>query len=84
MITGGGKVISHMTGHGELALIVGSYRDQFGYGDKDQYTLLFNHNRISWYDEDKLTLVAEYDGKNTTHLRDLFDRWDRRLSKDEN
>jgi hypothetical protein len=52
-----------MTGHGELATVVGSYTDQYEWGGEEgrhQYTLEFEkHGRVSWYDEDKLTLVEK-------------------------
>lgn len=59
----GGKIIAHMTGHGELAVVVGSYKDQYSWGneaDRKVYTLEFEkHGRVSWYDEEYLTLVEK-------------------------
>lgn len=69
----GNKILSHQIGHGELAVIVGSYYDQYGGGkaDHEQYTLVFKkHGRVSWYDGDKLTLVEE-------NRPDLYEKWSR-------
>lgn len=68
-ITQGGnppKVIAYKPGYGELAIVVGSYTDQYAWGGKDgrkRYTLQFEkHGKMSWYDEKYLTLVEKYKG----------------------
>ena len=44
--------------HTGLAIVVGSYRDQFGHGDDDVYTLQFGDGRqSSWYPADTLKMV---------------------------
>ena len=51
--------------HGDEGIIVGSYRQQFGHGEPNKYTLVVLNdqgkpvNRVSWFDEDKLELVSD-------------------------
>lgn len=54
--------MSHFTGRGEEAIVVGSYKDLYGKDSlkKPHYSLLFlNGNQISWYEESLLTLLEE-------------------------
>lgn len=56
--------MSHFRGRGELAIVVGSYADQYGEASRETYTLSFPvlegkhyNGTISWYDPDLLTMV---------------------------
>lgn len=60
-----GEIIATLRSHrenygGDEGIIVGSYRQQFGHGDSDQYTLVVLNsagkpvNRVSWFDEKNL------------------------------
>lgn len=43
---------------GREGIVIGSYADQYGgSGERPSYTLMFNGNSVSWFDEAALTLV---------------------------
>ena len=50
----------HFSGADEKAIVVGSYKDQYGTDDVKNYSLKFkNHSVVSWYEEDQLTLIRK-------------------------
>jgi hypothetical protein len=53
-----GSTMSHFRS-GADAIVMGSYRDQYGGSDAKNYTLMFcdDGNRVSWYYEYQLTLI---------------------------
>ncbi|MCK9576573.1 MAG: hypothetical protein M0R51_11675 [Clostridia bacterium] len=52
-----GKQMAHFPS-GIDAVVIGSYNDQFGSGDIENYTLYVNgHGEVSWYEEWQLTLI---------------------------
>jgi hypothetical protein len=64
-----GPMMSHSTS-GCDAIVVGSYRDQFGGPDSESYTLfLEDRGESSWYYGDQLTLIER-------EQHDLLKEWD--------
>lgn len=52
-----GSSMSHFPSD-SLAIVIGSYKDQYGGNDTKQYTLdVSGRGPISWYEEEQLTLV---------------------------
>ena len=55
---------------GVEAIVIGSYADQFGGSQHDQYTLyLKDQGRVSWYYESQLTLIEH-------NRQDIMDSWE--------
>ena len=52
-----GPYMSHFTADCD-AIVIGSYKDQYGRGDTESYTLhLERHGETSWYEGHQLTLI---------------------------
>lgn len=54
-----GSMMSHFNADCE-AIIIGSYKDQYGGDDTKSYTIhIKGHGEVSWYEEDQLTLIEK-------------------------
>ena len=64
-----GSMMSHFTADAE-AIVIGSYKDQFGGSDTKSYTLhIKDRGKVSWYYEHQLTLIE-------ANRSDLLEQWE--------
>lgn len=64
---------SHHSGAGQLALIKGSYKDIFGYGDTNVYSIFLEKiGETSWYSESDMKLIE-------SNREDLYLKWNQVL-----
>lgn len=70
-----GPQMTHFSGKGEMALVIGSYSDQYGGEDVDSYTLYFQRGgECSWYLEHQLSLIEKRRNPTLQEMKHAFDR----------